>query len=38
MAHVDPSFNTVFAIEAVNEPLMDATKTPGYGGCEFAYI
>ncbi|KZT00591.1 glycoside hydrolase family 5 protein [Laetiporus sulphureus 93-53] len=31
LAHLDPNFNTVFAIEAVNEPIMDADETPGYG-------
>ena len=32
-SHVDPDFESVFAIEAVNEPLMDASLTPGYGQC-----
>ena len=32
-SHVDPDFESVFAIEAVNEPLMDANLTPGYGQC-----
>ncbi|KAF9261242.1 glycoside hydrolase family 5 protein [Marasmius fiardii PR-910] len=31
LAHTDPEFSTVFAIEAVNEPIMDASMTPGYG-------
>jgi len=31
ITHVDPAFSTVFGIEAVNEPLSDATMTPGYG-------
>ncbi|KAF8521576.1 glycoside hydrolase family 5 protein [Hysterangium stoloniferum] len=31
ITHVDPAFSTVFAIEAVNEPLNDPTMTPGYG-------
>ncbi|KIJ30723.1 glycoside hydrolase family 5 protein [Sphaerobolus stellatus SS14] len=31
ISHVDPAFSTVFGIEAVNEPLMDSTQTPGYG-------
>ena len=34
LSHLDPSFASVFAIEAVNEPIMDATKTPNYGDCE----
>jgi len=31
LSHVDPDFSTVFGIEAVNEPLMDASQTPEYG-------
>ncbi|KAG7093045.1 hypothetical protein E1B28_009339 [Marasmius oreades] len=31
LAHTDPVFSTVFAIQAVNEPIMDASMTPGYG-------
>ena len=30
---LDPSFANVFAIEAINEPIMDANQTPGYGQC-----
>ncbi|KAF9653334.1 glycoside hydrolase family 5 protein [Thelephora ganbajun] len=30
-SHVDPDFGSVFSIQAVNEPLMDAGRTPGYG-------
>ncbi|KAG2028266.1 hypothetical protein BDR03DRAFT_988583, partial [Suillus americanus] len=30
-SHLDPVFGSVFAIEAVNDPITDATKTPGYG-------
>lgn len=33
LAHIDPDFGAAFAIEAVNEPIMDATQTPGYGDC-----
>ena len=32
-SHVDPNFESVFSIQAVNEPLMDANRTPGYGQC-----
>ena len=32
-SHVDPSFGSVFAIEAVNEIIMDPSLTPGYGQC-----
>ncbi|KIK57090.1 glycoside hydrolase family 5 protein, partial [Collybiopsis luxurians FD-317 M1] len=31
IAHLHPSFSSVFAIEAVNEPIMDAAQTPDYG-------
>ncbi|KAF5357442.1 hypothetical protein D9757_011587 [Collybiopsis confluens] len=31
LSHLHPSFAPVFAIEAVNEPIMDAAQTPGYG-------
>ena len=33
LSHLDSHFQSVFAIEAVNEPIMDATQTPGYGDC-----
>lgn len=33
LAHLDPTFGSVFAIEAVNEPIMDAAQTPDYGEC-----
>ena len=33
LSHLDPAFGSVVAIEAVNEPIMDATQTPGYGDC-----
>ena len=36
IAHTDPAFSSVFGIEAINEPTMDATQTPGYGDCEHA--
>ena len=32
-SHVDPNFGSVFAIHAINEPIMDSSKTPGYGQC-----
>lgn len=35
ISHLDPDFESVFAIEAVNEPLMDASQTPGYGECTY---
>ena len=33
LAHVHPAFESVFSLQAVNEPLMDANQTPGYGEC-----
>lgn len=30
-SHLDPNFAGVAAIEAANEPIADASKTPGYG-------
>jgi hypothetical protein len=35
LSHVDPNYGSVFSIEAVNEQIMDATLTPGYGECWF---
>ncbi|KAG5350032.1 hypothetical protein C0989_000562 [Termitomyces sp. Mn162] len=37
LSHVDPAFSNVVAIEAVNEPIMDANQTPGYGECLCMY-
>ncbi|KIM44396.1 glycoside hydrolase family 5 protein [Hebeloma cylindrosporum] len=31
LSHVDPNFGSVAALQAVNEPITDASKTPGYG-------
>jgi glucan endo-1,6-beta-glucosidase len=36
LSHLDPAFSNVVAIEAVDEPIINATLTPGYGNC--AYI
>ena len=38
LSHLDPNFGSVFSIEAVNEPIMDATKTPNYGDCGCALL
>ena len=35
LSHLDSNFQSVFAIEAVNEPIMDASQTPGYGTCTY---
>lgn len=37
-SHVDPKFGSVFSIEAINEPLMDATRTPNFGQCGFTFL
>jgi hypothetical protein len=34
LSHCHPSFGSVFSIEAVNEPIMNATQTPGLGECK----
>lgn len=34
MSHLHPQFDSVFSMEAVNEPIMNATQTPGLGDCE----
>ncbi|KAJ2930020.1 hypothetical protein H1R20_g7076, partial [Candolleomyces eurysporus] len=31
LSHLDPAFRTVASLQAVNEPIMDASRTPGYG-------
>ncbi|KAF9234097.1 glycoside hydrolase family 5 protein [Melanogaster broomeanus] len=38
LAHLDPNFGSVFAIEAVNEPIMDASQTPGYGDFQKNFV
>jgi hypothetical protein len=35
LAHVHPAFETVFAIEAINEPQQDYSITPGLDRCTF---
>jgi hypothetical protein len=35
LSHLDENFGTVAAIEAMNEPIMNADQTPGLGGCKF---
>lgn len=34
ISHLDPAFSDVFSIQAINEPIMDARQTPGYGECK----
>ena len=37
LSHLDPNFSTVASIQAVNEPSMDASQTPGLGECTSTY-
>jgi hypothetical protein len=38
LSHLHPNFQSVFSIEAANEPITNATMTPGYGGCKYFAI
>ncbi|CAE6477492.1 unnamed protein product, partial [Rhizoctonia solani] len=38
MTHIDPDFASVFSIEAINEPTMDANKTPGFGDYQKRFV
>lgn len=38
ISHFDVDFWGVWAIEAVNEPIMDANKTPGYGDFQKNFV
>ncbi|KEP48133.1 glycoside hydrolase family 5 protein [Rhizoctonia solani 123E] len=38
LTHIDPDFSTVFAVQAVNQPIMDANKTPGYGDYQKRFV
>ncbi|KAE9386983.1 family 5 hypothetical beta glucosidase from glycoside dehydrogenase [Gymnopus androsaceus JB14] len=38
LSHLHPAFTPVFAIEAVNEPIMDAADTPGYGTYQKEFV
>ncbi|KAI9464641.1 glycoside hydrolase family 5 protein [Boletus coccyginus] len=38
LAHLDPNFGSVFSIEAVNEPIMNATQTPDYGEFQMNFV
>ncbi|KIM51922.1 glycoside hydrolase family 5 protein [Scleroderma citrinum Foug A] len=38
LTHLDPIFSSVFSIEAVNEPITDATQTPGYGDFQKNFV
>ena len=38
LSHMDPDFSTVFSIQAINEPIMDANNTPGYGDYQKNFV
>ncbi|KAL4065700.1 glycoside hydrolase family 5 protein [Scleroderma yunnanense] len=38
LSHLDPNFSSVFSIEAVNEEMMDANDTPGYGDFQKNFV
>ncbi|KAF9466200.1 glycoside hydrolase family 5 protein [Collybia nuda] len=38
LSHLDQDFSNVVAIEAVNEPIMDANLTPGYGTFQKQFV
>ncbi|KAJ8518078.1 hypothetical protein ONZ45_g4797 [Pleurotus djamor] len=38
LAHLDPMFEGAVSIQAVNEPIMDASKTPGYGDFQKNFV
>jgi len=38
LSHLDPDFGSVAAIEAMNEPIMDASQTPGLGGFQVNFV
>lgn len=38
LSHLDPAFKAVAAIQAVNEPIMNATLTPGYGEFQKKFV
>ncbi|KAI0322826.1 glycoside hydrolase family 5 protein [Amylostereum chailletii] len=38
LTHLHPEFSSVYSIEAVNEPLMNATMTPGFGDFQHNFV
>ncbi|KDR80884.1 hypothetical protein GALMADRAFT_60653 [Galerina marginata CBS 339.88] len=38
LSHLDPNFESVAALEAMNEPIMDANQTPGLGGFQKNFV
>ena len=37
LSHLDPNFDTVAGLQAINEPIMNASQTPGLGECTSTY-
>lgn len=38
LSHTHPAFKNVWTIEAINEPLQNATRTPGLGRYENSFV
>lgn len=38
LSHLDKDFENVWGIQAINEPIMDATLTPGYGDFQKNFV
>ncbi|KAI0258700.1 glycoside hydrolase family 5 protein [Gloeopeniophorella convolvens] len=38
LSHTHPNFESVFSLQAANEPIMDAAKTPGYGDFQKNFV
>ncbi|KZW01212.1 glycoside hydrolase [Exidia glandulosa HHB12029] len=38
ISHVDPDFSSAFSIQAINEPIMDASQTPGLGQYDIDFV
>ncbi|KAL0953905.1 hypothetical protein HGRIS_005072 [Hohenbuehelia grisea] len=38
LSHLDPAFENAVSIQAVNEPIMDANKTPDYGEFQHNFV
>jgi len=38
LSHLEPDFKPIFAIQAVNEPIQDATKTPGLQDYYYQFV
>ncbi|KAF5362976.1 hypothetical protein D9758_007129 [Tetrapyrgos nigripes] len=38
LSHLHPDFSTVFSIHAINEPIMNASRTPGHGDYQRKFV